>query len=113
MRPREHSHRLPPEDYEGDVTVAFTACIEDRHRVLAEAKMVSRLLPMLEEAVTQFACKVPIYCFMPDHLHVLVKGVNEGSRPKLAMDRFKHASAMFFYRRNAGFDGKRISMTSL
>ena len=35
-------------------------------------------------------CLVPLYCLMPDHLHVMFLGQNDQSRPKLAMDRFKY-----------------------
>jgi REP element-mobilizing transposase RayT len=43
-------------------------------------------------------CFVPIYCFMPDHLHVFFRGTDFDSDPLLAMERFKHFSGSWMQR---------------
>ncbi len=31
----------------------------------------------LKEAATTYRCKVPVYCFMPDHLHLIITGMDD------------------------------------
>lgn len=47
----------------------------------------------------KFECVVPIYCFMPDHLHVMFKGLAASSDALEAMSRFKLISGCWFDRR--------------
>jgi len=54
------------------------------------ADVVAEFVAELARSTARFQCIVPIYCFMPDHLHVILKGLGPGSRPKLAIERFKH-----------------------
>ncbi|MGV3614481.1 MAG: transposase [Fimbriimonas sp.] len=87
---REKKHRLPDAAYVGQRAVSFTGCETDRRAVFASAAVVSALVPLLGEAASGEGCIVPIYCFMPDHFHILMFGLHDGSRPKVAMERFKH-----------------------
>jgi len=56
------------------------------------------LVPKLEQAASAHGCTVPVYTFMPDHLHVLLLGTSEQSDTKAAMDAFKYKSGWWFYR---------------
>ena len=48
-------------------------------------------------------CYVPIYCFMPDHLHVMLAGIDERADLLEAMYQFKHRSAMWMVRTKQPF----------
>jgi len=96
LPPREKKHRLPEAAYYGRKSVSFTACIDDRSRILADWTVVGVFLPMLAQAAETNHCIVPIYCFMPDHMHVVLTGASEEARPKTAMEDFKHRSGIWF-----------------
>ncbi|RYG33221.1 hypothetical protein EON81_18705 [bacterium] len=96
MPPRERSHRLPPESYQGVGSVAFTACLTDRKPLLAEEATHKALRRCLATATERCRCIVPIYCLMPDHMHILVTGLEEESDSRKAMIEFKRLSGQWF-----------------
>lgn len=94
--PRMKKHRLPEAAYCGKKTVSFTACELHRRPRLARAEIVEPCVQILTDAANEFSCIVPIYTFMPDHLHVMIMGLEERSRPKAVMEQFKHHSGKWF-----------------
>ena len=95
-RPQEKPHRLPPECYRGQVAVAFTACLLEGQTGLNRASVVSPFVKFLGRVGTKHACLVLIYCFMPDHLHVIVHGREDLSDTRQAMVDFKQLSGFWF-----------------
>ena len=93
----EKPHRLPRNVYVGRVGVAFTACIANRH-ILFDRDVVPVFLEMLDFALTMYACSAPVYCFMPDHLHVIVQGETERSDTRAVMAAFKQKSGFWLRR---------------
>jgi len=91
---RAKKHRLPAAAYVGRKTVAFTACVEQRKALFVEAELVESCVHLLDHWTRAHDCLVPVYCFMPDHLHVLIQGQADASRPKAAMDEFKYATGL-------------------
>lgn len=57
----------------------------------------------MSEQFERFGCRIPIYCFMPDHLHVISMGVNQRSDGKRAMDAFKLKSGQFLQSSGADY----------
>ena len=53
---------------------------------------------MLSDARDRFECQIGVYCFMPDHLHLLVGGRKEASEPKALVDSFKRRSGIWLAR---------------
>ena len=97
MPPRRKPHRLPDEHYHGQVCVSFTANEVNWKPELANDPIHRALRSSLERAAKTHNCTVPIYTLMPDHMHVLMLGADETSRPKDAMDNFKLLSGRWFY----------------
>jgi putative transposase len=95
---REQPHRLPRECYRGRVTVAFTACIKERRSPFREARVVKQFLELLQKSVEKNLCLVPIYCFMPDHLHLILQGLEDSADTWKAMVDFKQQSGYWFGR---------------
>lgn len=89
---REKRHRLPEAAYHGRIAVAFTACEKERRCLLANQLAFAAITDCLTEAAKLHHCVVGIYTVMPDHLHALIVGTEENSRPKDAMSMFKHRS---------------------
>jgi hypothetical protein len=53
-------------------------------------------------------CVVPVFCFMPDHLHVMFKGLGEGADALLAIRKFKLLSGLWFDRTRLVSSAARI-----
>ncbi len=102
-----HPPRMPREYYVGEQTVAFTAVTENRARYFTSPERVEPLIAHLERAASLFDCVIPIYCFMPDHLHVMFTGLRDHSDTLEAMTRFKLLSGLWFKRKN--LDGWQYS----
>lgn len=89
---REKKHRLPRPAYRSEVLVAFTACTARRTSGLAATSVVKRCVAFMADAAERHHCTVPIYCFMPDHLHVMLWGQSAEADAWRSMVRFKQRS---------------------
>jgi putative transposase len=68
--------------------------------VFLSPESVAPHVARLAKAAAEFRCVVPIYCFMPDHLHVMLKGLGEGADALAAMSKFKLLSGLWFDRKH-------------
>ncbi len=89
-RIREKPHRLPEAAYFGEVAVSFTACVEARRALFRHGDVVAVFLEILRSESAKHRSDVAIYCFMSDHLHLVLRGQDRLARPKMAMDSFKY-----------------------
>jgi len=104
---RTKKHRLPGSAYIGKKTVSFTACVDDRKHIFVSPRIVEPFIQILEDCAARNECVVPIYCFMPDHLHVLIQGTTDVSRPKRAMDQLKEDSGEWLLRNHPNWGWQR------
>jgi putative transposase len=95
-RVREKKHRLPRRAYVGEQLVAVTACIEHRNRPFEVPELTGAFISELRTALEFHDCLAPIYCFMPDHLHLIVKGTKETSDTRAAVEKFKQKTGWWF-----------------
>ena len=89
---RERRHRLPRTEYLGTVLVSFTACVADGLRPFMQPGHIAEVLSLMRESTLKFACDVPLYCFMPDLLHVVFLGTSNDADCYSAMIRLKQIS---------------------
>lgn len=84
--------RLPCFDYGGSCRYLLTFCKDNRRPAFSDGEVVSAVLLQLRHhaAVRNFA--VLAYCFMPDHLHVLVAGTATDACLPAFVAAFKQAS---------------------
>jgi putative transposase len=94
-RIREKKHRLTRDAYQGRVEVAFTACVRGKECAFADTETVEALKAILAKYARAKACSVPVYCFMPDHLHVMLRGLEDRSDCWAAMCAFKLQSGVW------------------
>lgn len=85
--------------YNGAGVFSVTAATAGRRTHLTATKVVTLCLDALKETERTEGMRVLAYCFMPDHLHLLVEG-SEGSNLISFMKRFKQLSAYRFKREN-------------
>jgi len=95
-RIRRKYHHLPRGAYIGEVLLSITARIENGRPIFQNPAIVATFTTMLEESARNNACLVPVYCFMPDHLHVLIKGMTPPADSWKVVLQFKQRTGYWF-----------------
>ncbi|MBI3005278.1 MAG: transposase [Ignavibacteriales bacterium] len=90
MRPvREKSHRLRPELYRGTCVVSITICLKPRISFFVTEKLFRLFENVLLTELANFRCSSDVYLFMPDHGHVIIRGLDESSDTLKPLRAFK------------------------
>lgn len=97
---RRKRNRLDRELHRGPGAFSVTVSTWNRLQAFTDAAQVQRCETMLEDAARDTSFRLLAYCFMPDHLHLLVERT-EGSDLAKLMKRFKQASS-FDYKSRTG-----------
>lgn len=79
MPDRTGSHRLARPAYQGRVIGAFTLNVLHRKWLFKDTETHCAVLGCMERSAEENQVAVPVYCFMPDHVHIIVQGLNESS----------------------------------
>jgi REP element-mobilizing transposase RayT len=87
VKVKERRHRLPKEFYKREISVAFTLCLKGDVAAapnafgvsLREPEIVNIFTAILSSAASKAECIVPVYCFMPDHQHLIISGMHDNS----------------------------------
>jgi len=88
--------RLKNFDYIGTYAYFLTILTKDHDAYFKEAEIVSHLISILLETAKSEGFDVLAYCFMPDHLHLLARGIDDKSNLKRFMSVFKQKSGYWF-----------------
>jgi putative transposase len=72
-------HRLPGFSYKGQHRYSLTFCAQNRRSVFVDADVVTDLLEQILIAAGAWHFEIFAYCFMPDHLHLLVTGTSDSA----------------------------------
>ena len=96
------AHPYPPRSehlpYVGRLHYFLTFCTDQRRRVFLEAVRVDLVRAQIVRAAREIRFEISAYCFMPDHLHLLVSGLEETSDAKAFISRSKQYSGYDFKR---------------
>jgi REP element-mobilizing transposase RayT len=101
----EKRHRLPEEYYGGEVSVAFTLCLKGNVAAgfsLREPEIVKTFIDILTSVVTATGCIVPVYCFMPDHQHLILTGTRGDSNIWKAIINYKQKTGFWMSSNKSG-----------
>ncbi len=96
MEFRRKNIRLPRPCYLGQQWCFLTACTEGRAPWLKVPSLVDRHLALLSEEAKEKSFLIQAYCFMPDHLYLLVSGQRPRSDCLAFINTFKQRSAFAF-----------------
>jgi REP-associated tyrosine transposase len=88
-------------DYIGRHRYSLTFCCYDRREVFRDASAVDLVQVQILRAAEDQQFALIVFCFMPDHLHLLVEGQRDTSNLKRFQIAAKQFSA-FHYRRCFG-----------
>ncbi|MCX5815899.1 MAG: transposase [Proteobacteria bacterium] len=93
--PKEKPHRLSKELYIGQISAAFTLCLKDRVQGFIHSDLANSFIVILSSVVSEKGCIVPVYCFMPDHQHIIITGKNHDADVLKAVVSYKHRTGYF------------------
>ncbi|MCH7811880.1 MAG: transposase, partial [Chloroflexi bacterium] len=97
---RRSSPRLAAFNYTGPYAYSLTLNTAAHQRAFAHKVTVDECLEVLDEACARHGFVVHAYCFMPNHLHLLIEGSNTAALIPF-MKRFKQISS-YRYRQRVG-----------
>jgi REP element-mobilizing transposase RayT len=86
---KDYLKRLPPEFYRGQAYVHWSMTIEDRKTGWLTPAFYHEFREILTHTLFRYGLCCPIYCCMPDHLHMLWIGILEGSDQRNAAKFFR------------------------
>src|SRR5712692_4426998 len=69
--------RLVAFSYVGCHRYSLTFCVHRRKQIFTEAALVHAMLEQISRAAADWRFAVLAYCFMPDHLHLLIEAQGE------------------------------------
>ena len=85
--------RLKGFSYTGLRHYSLTICTHHRSRVFVNREAVDLVVLQLVQTANRFQFAVIAYCFMPDHLHLVVEGTADYSSVKEFVRVFKQCSS--------------------
>ena len=100
MRTRRPPH-LTHFDYTGYHRYSLTFCTDRRKPLFTGRRAVELVLSQIARAASEQDFAVIAYCFMPDHLHLVVHGQSEAADCKQFITRAKQYSA-YYYSKDLG-----------
>ncbi len=103
VRPRQ-PRRLPGVSYTGPCRYLLTFCTAHRQRLFVSDEAVDPVLWQIRRTARAQGFAILAYCFMPDHLHLLVEGATEAADLRRFARLAKQATAFAFIRRH----GRRL-----
>jgi putative transposase len=93
--------RIKGFDYIGCYRYFLTFCTIDRRTTFQEAAAVGLVLAQFRRTTGEWSFAILAYCFMPDHVHVLIEGTSAAADLKRVAKRLKQGSAQSWaFRRN-------------
>ena len=91
--------RTPGFPYRGQFTYLLTCCTESRRPHLAEPSTADQVLSQIRRPAASHQFALVAYCFMPDHLHLVVEGLSSDSDLQRFAASFKQHSGYRHQRR--------------
>ena len=86
---RDHLKRLPPEYYQGKAYVHWSMTMQDRKTGWLIPIFYYKFREILTHAMFRYGLCCPIYCCMPDHIHLLWVGILEETDQRNAAKFFR------------------------
>jgi len=91
--------RLDDFPYQGYYRYFITLRCHSGKRHFADNSLISTVLKILRQTAEQRNFYIWAYCFMPDHLHLLIEGKTENADMRKFISVFKQKAAFWFHRR--------------
>jgi len=92
---RHNAPRLHSFNYKGSYSYFLTLSCYKRNPYFLDSSTVHLLIPILITTSTKFDFTIYVYCFMPNHLHLLTTGGADADLPRF-VQAFKQKSSYTF-----------------
>ena len=89
-------------NYVGLHRYSLTFCTDRRRHLFRTPVVVGPVLAQISRAATENQFAVIAYCFMPDHLHLLIEGRSDESDCKRFIARAKQYSGFYYAKARHG-----------
>jgi putative transposase len=89
-------------NYIGLHRYSLTFCTDRRSRLFTDAAVVALVVQQLLRSASEQKFSVIAYCFMPDHLHLLIEGTSDDSDAKRFIKAFKQYSGYYYAQQRQG-----------
>jgi REP element-mobilizing transposase RayT len=91
MKPNKHSHlpRLDPAWYQDHAIIHWIMTMDKRQTGWLTAEYHARFRELLLHTLFHFDLVCPVYCLMPDHMHLLWMGTRINSDQQMGMAFFR------------------------
>jgi putative transposase len=93
-----HPEHLATFDYVGPHRYSLTFCTDSRRPCFTEAPIVELVLKHFLQQAQEQGFAIVAYCFMPDHVHLLIEGLRADSDCKRFISRAKQFSGYYYSR---------------
>ena len=94
-----HPARLKSFNNTGFHRYFLTFCTDRRQPLFCDRRAVKLILEQISRASTECGFAVLAYCFMPDHLHLLIYGESDAADCRRFISLAKQYSGFYFKRR--------------
>ena len=94
-----YPRRLPAFDYRGYHRYFLTFCTYERNHYFEDPVSVAIALEQILRAGTHHDFSLLAYCFMPDHVHLLVEGARADADMRVFVTSAKQYSGFYFKQR--------------
>ena len=84
--------RIEGFSYLGLHRYSLIICTNNRKQVFSDVEIVARVLAIIRQCAAAHEFAVLAYCFMPDHVHLVVSAVSDASDLRTFMSRWKQRS---------------------
>lgn len=86
---QDYLRRLPPSEYRGERWIHWVLTMQDRCTGWLDARFYYRFREALTHVAFRDQLACPIFCLMPDHIHLLWCGLTSSVDQRSAMKRFR------------------------
>lgn len=104
-------HRLNHSIYKGYNTYFLTLCLKDKNCYFNRKEIVDIVKGILINYATSAKFDIYAYCFMPDHLHLLISASDNNCDLNSFVKKFKQISGFKIKEKFKINFGKRVIMT--
>jgi REP-associated tyrosine transposase len=94
----EYPRHLATFDYVGAYAYFLTFCTFDRNRLFLTAESVAIVHEQILRVCVVHGFQIDAYCYMPDHLHLVVAAKDSDSDLKQFINGAKQSAAFYFKR---------------
>ncbi len=97
LKKRKNAPRLSCFDYTGSYAYFITCATYQKRLYFTDKAVIDIILPVISRCSARKGFNIYTYCFMPDHLHMLLVGEEKSSLHRF-MQAFKQESSFTFKR---------------